>query len=644
VIPLWLVITASAVVLSSLSIARHHAFYSLEDTGMFVQMLWATLRGKLFYTNLVNLGLFAWLPHNYLGDHFSLILFLLLPVFAVWPEPELLFVVQSIALALAALPLYLLVQRRFGDRYLALAFAFAWSISPYVWQSNIADFHLDTLEPLLIFFAFYSLFEKRTAPYLTCIGLLLLCREDTALYVVAMGLFAILSVRERTLGTYTIALGVLWATLTFGLFMPWLQAGLVERYPYLEHYSHFGQTFPEILKTFAAQPHRIIAHLLQRPILEAAWWMFFSVVFLPVFSLPGLILLAPSALQKLLTNTAHINTLSWYYSASVLPFFFVAALPGAANILALVKRDRLRRVCRNAIAGLIAAAGLVAAGKLGFGVVGEFKVSLPVPTISDESWLWVTNRDTEIRRMLRSIPHHTSVSANPYVVSHVAKRFDVRVHPYHPLDREVILLDMYGAKYPSDSARDKCAVLTLLSGSEYGVVAYFDGFLYMKRGHDTSRNRPIARQVASLVEDDQLSVQYADRVFDGNAGDKRAVFFASRRRSRAVVYGPYISLAPGRYALSFRMKVGERAAADVARIDVSADSGTRVLIERVLRGDEFQQAGRYEDVGLSLQTDEMLENVEFRVHSRGGTRIWVDRIHLFPERLDLDLVGSWCKR
>jgi uncharacterized membrane protein len=79
-------------------------FYAGEDVGHFAQMLWATLQGHLFHTSLARLGRFAYVAHNHLADHFSPILFALVPLYAVWPEPDVLLVLQSAALGLAALP------------------------------------------------------------------------------------------------------------------------------------------------------------------------------------------------------------------------------------------------------------------------------------------------------------------------------------------------------------------------------------------------------------------------------------------------------------------------------------------------------------------------------------------------------------
>lgn len=636
---MWALIIAYSVTFSVLSIARHYGFYSLEDSGAFPQMFWATLHGKFFHTDLPGLGRFAFTPHNYLGEHFSPILFLLIPVYAAWQGPEVLFVVQSIMLGLAALPLYALVHERFGDRYLAISFAIAWLISPYVWQSNIADFHPDTFEPLFIFSAFYYLFQKRTLPYLAFILLSLLCKEDTFVYVIAIGFFAIVAQRAIPTGVYTIALGALWGISTFKLFMPVFGGGM----SYVDHYSHLGGTVPAILQTSLFEPQRIIAHLGQPAIRRTIFWILMTVGFLPLLSPVGFMLAIPSALERLLTRMSHINTLSWYYSMAVLPLLFIAALAATSNILRLVTSDGGRRTWSRGIGGLLIIAGLISGIQLGFGIVGGFALTMPPPTISKDGWIWVTRRDSEIRRLLAGVPESASVSTSPYIAAHVARRFELRVYPYRPLDRDVILLDLYGQKYPADLATYKCEIVEILSRGEYGVVEYLDGFLYLRRGHATTRNATVAGQVASIFEAEDMYADGVEKVFDLGAGNKLAMSLA-KRGSAGVIHGPYVSLPPGRYEVAFRMKARERTPEDVARIDVSANRGETILTERTIRGRDFREAGRYEEFTLTVRSEETIENVEFRAYLQGGKQLWIDRINLYPGSLALTVVRDSCPR
>ncbi len=634
---LWGAIVAYSVLLSVLSIARHWGFYSLEDAGAFPQMFWTTLHGKFLNTNLPGLGRFAFTSHNYLADHFSPIILLLLPVYAAWERPEVLFVVQSIMLGLAALPLHGLVFDRFGDRFLATSFAVAWLMSPFVWQSNMGDFHPDTFQPLFIFGAFFYLLRRRPGPYLTLLGLSLLCKEDAFIHVIAIGLFAIAALRATALGALTVALGGLWALATFKLLMPLFGGGMA----YVDHYADFGRTLPRVVTRMLLEPQRVLAHLAQPAIRSAIVWILSTLAFLPLLSPLGFMAAALPAMERLLTNLPHINTLSWYYSMPVLPVLFVAALMGTSNAVRLVWRGEVPRNGLRWIGMLLIAATLITGVRLGFGIVGPFALRMPGPTLSRDGWLWVSGRDSVIRKLLSGVPESASVSTSPYIAAHVAGRFDLGIYPYRPLDRDVILLDLYGQKHPADLADYRCEIVRVLSRGEYGVVEYLDGFVYLRRGQATARNAEAAGEVASIYEAEDLIADGFEKVFDLGAGNKQAMA-VTRRRSAHLLYGPYVSLPPGRYQVAVRITAHQRSAGDVATLDVTADQGSTILAERTIRGPDLREPGRYQQFVLEFQSERRLHNVEFRVHARGAPDLRVDRINLYPGTLALEVLRESC--
>lgn len=62
------------------------------------------------------------------------------------------------------------------------------------------------------------------------------------------------------------------------------------------------------------------------------------------------------------------------------------------------------------------------------------------------------------------------------------------------------------------------------------------------------------------------------------------------------------------------------------------------------RGSDFREPGRYQEFTLEVQSGRPLQNVEFRVHLRGGQELWVDRINLHPGSLALEVLRDSCAR
>src|ERR1700730_4863452 len=91
-------------VYGALSVLRHESYHSFGfDLGLFNQTFWNTTQGRPFESTMSQAQP---IPHSLLGDHFSPIFFFLMPFYFAFPHPETLLVLQTLALALGAWPIY----------------------------------------------------------------------------------------------------------------------------------------------------------------------------------------------------------------------------------------------------------------------------------------------------------------------------------------------------------------------------------------------------------------------------------------------------------------------------------------------------------------------------------------------------------
>ena len=87
-------------VYSLLSLLRHATYHSFGfDLGLYDQVFWNTVHGR-WWESTMSLGLAQ--PHSYFGDHFSPIFFAILPIYALFPHPQTLLVVQTAFIALVS--------------------------------------------------------------------------------------------------------------------------------------------------------------------------------------------------------------------------------------------------------------------------------------------------------------------------------------------------------------------------------------------------------------------------------------------------------------------------------------------------------------------------------------------------------------
>jgi uncharacterized membrane protein len=142
------------------------------------------------------------------GDHTSFILLLLVPIYWVYPHVAALLVIQSAALALGALPVYLLARRLLHDNIASTLLAAAFLLNPALQGGNIEQFHPECFLVPLVGFAIYAAVTSKRKLLIVTVVLCLLVKEDAALLVVPLGLWVAYR-RDRALGLKVMAGGVL---------------------------------------------------------------------------------------------------------------------------------------------------------------------------------------------------------------------------------------------------------------------------------------------------------------------------------------------------------------------------------------------------------------------------------------------------
>ena len=107
----WGGVAAFAALFGLLSVRRQEAFSTGRfDLGNMVQAVWSTAHGHpLRVTDLDGDQVLR------LGAHVDPVLVLFAPLWWLWPSPNLLLVVQSVAIALGAVPVYRLARKHLGS-------------------------------------------------------------------------------------------------------------------------------------------------------------------------------------------------------------------------------------------------------------------------------------------------------------------------------------------------------------------------------------------------------------------------------------------------------------------------------------------------------------------------------------------------
>ena len=229
--------------------------YSDIDLPMFVQAVDGLLHGTMF-SSIRSL--------NWLGDHSSLILFLIAPIYAVARHPVTLTVIQSTALALGAIPAFALARRELGGGLLPLGFAALYLLYPALGYTALYEFHPEVLCTGAALAAFACYRADRFGPTVAFAALTLLGKEDIALPIGALACYALLGRRPGRL-RYAAAFGglaIASLVVSFVVLKPNLGAGEVD---YFRMYQRWGGTPREVALGLIRRPFEAVAALLVSP-------------------------------------------------------------------------------------------------------------------------------------------------------------------------------------------------------------------------------------------------------------------------------------------------------------------------------------------------------------------------------------------
>ena len=619
------------VYMAALTVARHNAFLTHAfDLGIQDQAMYSLLtRGYPMVT------LYGSQPVNQFGDHFALIYYLLAPLYAVLGgNAAALLIVQSVALGLGAVPVYLLARAKTGSLSVAVALAVAYLLYPALHAVNTFDFHEIALVTPLLLFSLYFLETKRRGLFLVFLILAALTKEEVALSAAAIGLYIWWIKRERRLGGLVLIGSLAYFALVNLAIMPALGGG-----PDLGRFAGVaaaGQTgFAAIVLGIVANP----IYVFSQAFLNGDKMVFLAQLLLPVVFLPLLagsawVMAVPAFAVALLAATPSQYSLIYHYPAIMIPFVFVLAILG-------LQRLNRRPFDRLALAVAILVVGL--AMNFSYGWVAGKRPN-PFPPSSQHNRI--------LAGFVGEIGRADSVSAMSDLTPHLSNRQSIYLFPVvNNADTVLFDSDVTANYWPftSDDARGEArdALIPLLVSGDYGLVRQEDGVLLLRRGYDASQNQQAVQELLAAryqAEDLATDLPGGD-VTDPEASNGRARLgqpsLIVGQPKQGLVYGPYATLLPGEYQVAYRLKQqGAGSPGAVATVDVFSNAAGGVLASRDIQADDFSAAGLYQDFVIDLNLQQEYHDLEFRVLYKGPGDLWADAITVTPVKVAVPVLDS----
>jgi uncharacterized membrane protein len=461
-----LFVAAYAALFSFLSLHRHSVYETdAFDLANMEQALWNTTQGRpLDFTNFEGLS-------NRLGAHVEPMLLLIAPIYALAPRPETILILQSVVIALGALPISWLARDLLRSRLAALVFPLAYLLFPALQAANLYDFHAVTLTAALLAFAFWFAHRRQALGYWVAVVLALSCKEDVPLPVFVLGLWVAVGLGWRRVGVATSALAVVWFIVAVQIVIP--QFNPEKQSPYLDtRYGHLGSTLPEIAATLMFNPPYWIGYITQPSKLAYIRDLLTPVAFLSLFAPLTLAVLSPTLLLILLSSSKLQNTLELeHYPAPLVPVVVVSAIYGVA----FLARWLAARTGWS-FSGWAAAFSVVV---LLFSVVYH-RDRGATPLAEDFTLKERTARHALADRLVTLVPADAALSATGGLNAHLAGRKTLYVYPRID-DATWVFVDFAPSIAPVIN-RDRYEHLQGLREAGFGIVAAEDGFLLLAKG------------------------------------------------------------------------------------------------------------------------------------------------------------------
>jgi uncharacterized membrane protein len=300
------------------------------DLGIFDQGLWLLSHFHAPFVTVMGRDLF--------GDHTSFILLLVAPFYRLFPEPQGILVLQVIVIASAAIPIFLLAQRLLKSTVLSTVIAATFLLNPAVQQGNMEQFHPEAFEVLCVAWAIYAAYTKKAVLLGVMVVLILMVKEDAAVYVVPLGVWVALR-RNLRWGAFITAGAVAWAAIANYVIIPAIM-GPFALYAGRIPFGGWGGMFSTLLR----HPGTFWSYLVGDGRPYYVWQMSFPFAWMfliaPEMALIGVLAL----LENTLSTFPYMHQILYHYSMAIVPALCV----GTAYAISRLKAVHWRQVAVGA--------------------------------------------------------------------------------------------------------------------------------------------------------------------------------------------------------------------------------------------------------------------------------------------------------
>ena len=519
---------------------RHFTFYSSYDQGIFNQVFWNNLQGNFFQsslssqlsTNVVHNNEVPYVGYHRLGQHFTPALLLWLPIYALFPYPATLSVLQVLLVTSAGIVLYFLA-REYVDNTVATFISISFYAANAIAAPTLANFHDISQIPLFVFTLLLAM-EKRWWWLFALFSVLILAvREDSGITLFGIGVYMVLSRRFPRIGLIVCTVSFSYLLVLTNLIMPIFSEDISKRFM-LERFGQYVEgdeaSTLDVIGAMLTQPW-LLAIELVTPVGRTIRYLLGQLLpfaFIPTVA-PAAWMIAGFPLLKLLLGKGFsVLAITIRYAMGVVPGLCYGAILwwGGQGILrfnqpleALQPRPLSRKFRRFWVVCI----GLT----LLFTITSNPNRTLYflIPD-SIDPWVYVSlpeqwQHSGNIYPLMKKIPPEASVSATTYIIPHLSGRRGIIRFPALALRNDenqvetvdYILADLwrlrrYQAAFDDDLQRLRSMtyrIEEITNNGEYGITDFQEGVILLAKGETNNSSAvngwlTFKKQIIPIIE------------------------------------------------------------------------------------------------------------------------------------------------
>jgi len=437
------------------------------------------LHGKFLHSPLV----FPKEPAKYLANHVKLGAYLFLPIYALFPRPETLFVIQSTFIGFGSVPLFLFARRHLSEA-IAMLVALAYLAYYPLHGASFSEFQAVPVAAALIFTVIWAVDARRYKILAVAFIAALLMREDVSVGLAIAGGFLVLTGYRPGPGLVIMAASTVYFLLLRFYVMDaagsWWFPNM-----YKDLWADGEKGFRSVIKTLLTNPTFTLSKIIIEKKLLYMMHLLVPIAFLPVRRWYLWAALLPGAfLTLLVTNYDPPVTFSFHYVMHWAPYLFVATVLSLAALKEgpLFGPEKQRAAVATMVAGSLvlsyhygAFARREGSFKAGFSKI-EF-------TYTAEEY----ERYQQLLELTSVIPKDAAVAATEKCGPHLSSRLDMFTMRNGPQTAEWIV----GSSRELKLSKTRPMLREALDSGRYGVMKRIGDFALMKRGYPIDGNQAL---------------------------------------------------------------------------------------------------------------------------------------------------------